>query len=84
MNEDRPWEGEEPSARADPTFSPVPAALGVFLAVAGPVVFVAVSRPEGTNRILLGIGLIAGLLVAVGVGMWLARRGGRVQDRPPL
>ncbi len=49
MNADRPWEGEEPSARADPTFSSVPAALGVFLAVAGPVVFVAVSRPEGTR-----------------------------------
>jgi tetrahydromethanopterin S-methyltransferase subunit E len=84
VNEDRPWEGEEPSARPDTTFSPLPAAIGVFTAVAGPVAFAAVARDEGTNVLLLAIGLVAGVLAGVFAGLWLASRGGRVSDRRQL
>jgi hypothetical protein len=84
VSEDRPWEGEEPSARPDTTFSPVPAAIGVFTAVAGPVAFAAVARDEGTNVLLLVIGLAAGILAGVIAGLWLATHGGRVSDRPKL
>lgn len=84
MSEDRPWEGDEPSARADNTFSPVPAGLGVFTAIAGPIAFAAVARDTGTNVLLLVIGLGAGALAGVIAGLWLASRGGRVSDRPNL
>jgi hypothetical protein len=84
MDEDRPWQGEEPSARADPTFRPVPAAIGVFTAVAAPVIFSAVARPAGTNVLLVVIGLGAGLIAGVAAGLWVAVRGGRVTDRRQL
>lgn len=84
MSEDRPWEGEEPSARPDTTFSPVPAGIGVFTAVAAPIAFAAVARDEGTNVLLLAIGLAAGVLAGVIVALWLASRSGRVSDRPQL
>jgi len=84
MNEDRPWEGEEPSARADTTFSPVPAGIGVFTAVAGPIAFAAVARDTGTDVVLLIIGLAIGILAGGIAGLWLASRGGRVSDRPHL
>lgn len=84
MSEDRPWEGDEPSARPDTTFSPVPAAIGVFTAVAGPIVFAAVARDTGTNVLLLAIGLGAGVLAGVIAGLWLASRGGKVSDRSHL
>lgn len=84
MDDDRPWLGEEPSARPDLTFKPLPAALGVFTAVAGPVVFVAVSRPAGVSILLVGIGVLAGLLAAVAAGLWVAARRGRVSSRRQL
>jgi hypothetical protein len=84
MDEDRPWEGEEPSARPDPTFRPVPAAIGVFTAVAAPIVFYAVARAGGTDVTVLVVGLGVALVAAVAAGLFVAARGGRVTDRRQL
>lgn len=66
MNEDRPWLGDEPTGRVDPTFRPIPTGIGVFSAVAAPIVFAAVIHSGGTSWPLfvigIGIGLIAGFI----------------------
>jgi hypothetical protein len=77
MDDDRPWLGEEPSARPDLRFAPFGTAVGAFLAVAGPICFVGIAREGGTNVTLVGLGLVAGLLLAVVVGLALDARGGR-------
>jgi ABC-type dipeptide/oligopeptide/nickel transport system permease component len=84
MDDDRPWLGEEPSARPDVTFRALPVAIGVFFAVAGPIVFAAVARPAGTNVKLVAAGLLAGVVFGVAAGLWVASRRGRVTDRKQL
>ena len=76
MDDDRPWLGEEPSARPDLRFAPLPTAVGVFLAVAGPICFVGIAREGGTDVTVVGLGVVAGLLLAVAVGLVLVALGG--------
>jgi hypothetical protein len=82
LDEDRPWLGEEPSGRPDPTFHPGTTGIGVFFAVAGPIVFAGVARAEGTNWLIVVIGLAAGVLVGALVASWLESRGGRGPRQP--
>jgi hypothetical protein len=77
MDDDRPWLGEEPSARADLTFPPLATAIGVFLAVASPICFLGIARSEGTNVVIVALGIVVGTVVAVAAGLVLAARGGR-------
>ena len=83
MNEDRPWLGEEPTGRPDPTFRPWPTGFGVFLAVAAPIVFYGISRAGGTDVTVVAIGVVAGIVVGALVGSWLAAHGGE-GPRSPL
>jgi hypothetical protein len=77
MTEDRPWLGEEPSGRPDPTFDPLTTGIGVFFGVAGPIVFAGVARAEGTNWAIVALGVAIGIFVGAMVALWLDGRGGR-------
>jgi hypothetical protein len=77
MDEDRPWLGEEPTARADLTFPPVGTAIAVFLAVAAPICFLGIARAGGTNVVIVAGGIVVGTVVAVAAGLALAFRDGR-------
>lgn len=82
-DEDRPWLGEEPSARPDPTFHPVPAAIGVFTAIAVPVVVYGVTRSGGADGTIIGIGILAGIVVGLLVALVIVREGGHPPGRGP-
>lgn len=83
MNEDRPWLGEEPTGRIDPTFRPAPTGLAIFFAVAAPIVFAALIQSGGTNWTLFVIGLAVGVVAGVIAFLLMDARGGR-GPRPPL
>lgn len=80
MDEDRPWLGEEPSARPDLTFPPAATAVGVFLAVAAPIVMIGIARDAGTNALVVALGIVLGTVVGVGVYLGLVARDGRGPD----
>lgn len=92
MNDDEDddrWPDREPHTRgpsAPPTlrFDPLSTALGVFAAVAIPIVVIGYTRPSGTNASLIVIGVAAGLVVGIIAGLWVAHRGGRVWRGPQL
>lgn len=85
MNEDRPWLGEEPSARADLSFPAGPTAFGVFFAVAAPIVFLGIAlgvRRDGSPMTLVVLaGVLVGILAAALTYAALARRAG--ESGPP-
>lgn len=83
MSDEDRWRRSEPSGQGPSTpttlrFDPFATALGVFIAVAVPVVVVGYTRPDGSNGAIIAIGIIAGLLAGVLVGIWLAHRDGVV------
>jgi hypothetical protein len=82
VTEDRPWLGEEPTGRPDPSFRPGPTGFAVFLAVAAPIVFIGVARAEGTNVAIVALGLAAGLIAGFAVAAWVDARGGRGPKTP--
>jgi hypothetical protein len=89
LNEDDRWRGIEPpprgpSAPPDLRFNPLATAIGVFAAVAIPVVVVGYTRASGPNGMIIAIGVIAGLIVGLIAGLWVAHRGGRVWRGPQL
>jgi hypothetical protein len=73
VSEDRPWLGDEPTGQPDPSFRPGPTGLGVFFAVAAPIVFAGIAigvRRDGSPIVGLmvagvAVGLLAGALVAL-------------------
>jgi NO-binding membrane sensor protein with MHYT domain len=77
MDDDRPWLGEEPSACADLTFPPLATAIAVFLAVASPICFLGIARAEGTNVVVVAVGILVGTVIAVAAFLALAVRDGR-------
>jgi hypothetical protein len=88
-DDDERWRRNEPPARgpsAPPTlrFNPLATGIGVFAAVAIPVVVVGYTRPAGANGTIIAVGIIAGLLVGLIAGLWVAHRGGRVWRGPQL
>jgi hypothetical protein len=83
LTDDDRWRRAEPptrgpSAPPDLQFSALATGIGVFAAVAIPIVVVGYTRPAGSNLTIIligiGIGLVAGLLV----GLWVDHRHGRV------
>jgi hypothetical protein len=73
-----------PSAPPTLRFDPLSTAIGVFFAVAIPIVVVGYTRPSGSNGAIIAIGIVVGLLVGVLAGIWVAHRGGRVWRGPQL
>ena len=83
MNEDRPWLGEEPTGRIDPTFRPIPTGIGIFFAVAAPIVFAALIQSGGTSWPLFAAGIGIGLIAGLCAYFVMDSRGGR-GPRSPL
>jgi len=65
-------------------FDPLASAIGVFFAIAIPVVVVGYTRPSGANELIIALGILAGLLAGILVGIWVAHRDGRVWRGPQL
>jgi hypothetical protein len=81
-DEDR-WRRSEQPARgpSEPNtvrFDPFATALGVFFAIAVPIVVVGYTRPTGVSGPIIAIGILVGLVAGVLVGIWLAGRDGLV------
>jgi hypothetical protein len=81
-DEDRWRRSEQPTrGPSEPTtvrFDPFATALGVFFAIAVPIVVVGYTRPTGVSGPIIAIGIVVGLVVGVLVGIWLAGRDGLV------
>jgi hypothetical protein len=73
-----------PSAPPNERFNPLATALGVFAAVAIPIIVVGYTRPAGSNGTIIVIGIVAGALAGVLAGLWVAGRGGQVWRGPRL
>jgi hypothetical protein len=89
LNDDDRWRRTEPPAsRAsdapDLKFNPLATGIGVFTAIAIPAVVLGYTRKAGPDDTIIVIGVLAGLLVGIFAGVWVAARGGRVLKRPPL
>ncbi len=87
--DDEQWREEEPPERgpsAPPNlqFNPLATGIGVFAAVAIPIVVVGYTRPAGANGTIIAVGVVIGLLAGFLAGVWVARRGGRVWRGPQL
>jgi hypothetical protein len=89
LTDEERWRSNEPpesgpSAPRTLRFNPLATGLGVFAAVAIPIVVVGYTRASGVNDTIIlvgvGIGLIAGLIA----GLWVAQRGGEVWRGPQL
>jgi hypothetical protein len=88
LSDDDQWSGNEPPASGPSTpptlqFNPLATGMGVFVAVAVPIVVVGfgLGGPSGTIAILAAlIGLVAGVLA----GLWVDHRGGQVWRGPQL
>lgn len=81
MNDDRPWDGPEPSGRPDLSFPPIPTGIAVFLAVSAPIVFGGIAvgvRRSGDPLVSL---MIIGVLVGVAAGVLTFLALARARDR---
>ncbi len=83
MSEENRWQrsrpaDEGPSKPSTLRFDPFAAALGVFFAVAVPIVVVGYTRPAGASTPIILIGVAVGFVAGVLVGLWLAHRDGQV------
>jgi hypothetical protein len=89
LTEDDRWRRTEPPSRGpsaprDLRFNPLATAIGVFAAVAIPIVVVGYTRPAGANGTIIVSGVVAGVVAGFLAGLWVARRGGRVWRGPRL
>jgi hypothetical protein len=89
LTEDDRWRRSEPpatgpSAPPDLRFNPLATAIGVFAAVAIPIVVVGYTRPFGPNGNIVALGIVAGVVAGLLAGLWVAQRGGRVWRGPQL
>jgi hypothetical protein len=73
-----------PSTPPDLKFDPLSTGIGVFAAVAIPIVVVGYTRSAGPNNTIILIGVAAGLLAGIIAGLWVAHREGRVWRGPRL
>jgi hypothetical protein len=73
-----------PSTPPDLRFNPLATGVGVFAAVAIPIVVVGYTRSSGPNDTLILLGVGIGLLAGLIVGLWVSARGGRVWRGPQL
>jgi hypothetical protein len=65
-------------------FDPLASGIGVFFAIAIPVVVVGYTRPAGVNGVIIALGIIVGLIAGVLVTIWLVHRDGNVWRGPRL
>jgi hypothetical protein len=65
-------------------FDPLATGLGVFAAVAIPIVVVGYTRPAGVNTTIIVVGVVVGLLAGFLAGLWVAHRGGVIWRGPRL
>lgn len=65
-------------------FDPLATGLGVFAAVAIPIIVIGYTRPSGSSATIIVIGIVAGLVVGILAGLWVAHRGGRIWRGPQL
>jgi hypothetical protein len=89
LTEDDEWQEPDPppsgpSKPPDLDFDPVATGLGVFAAVAIPIVVVGYTRSSGVNGTIIAVGVVIGLLAGFLAGLWVASRGGRVYKGPRL
>jgi hypothetical protein len=89
LTDDDRWRGIEPpprgpSAPPDLRFNPLATGIGVFAAVTIPIVVLGYTRAAGPNGTIIAIGVIAGLILGLIAGLWVAHRGGRVWRGPQL
>lgn len=73
-----------PSTPPDLRFDPLATGIGVFAAVAIPIVVLGYTRSAGPNGTIILIGVAVGLLVGIIAGLWVAQRDGRVWRGPRL
>lgn len=83
MSDDDRWRRSEQADRGPSTpdtlrFDPFATGLGVFFAVAIPIVVVGWTRPSGVSATIVAIGVLIGLVAALAVGLWLSERDGVV------
>jgi hypothetical protein len=89
LTDDDRWRESEPPPRgpsAPPTlrFNPLATGIGVFAAIAIPIVVVGYTRPAGVNSTIIVIGIGIGLLAGLLAGLWVDHREGRVYRGPQL
>jgi len=65
-------------------FDPLASGIGVFFAIAIPVVVVGYTRPAGVSGVIIALGIIVGLIAGVLVTIWLVHRDGNVWRGPQL
>ncbi len=65
-------------------FDPLSTGLGVFVAVAVPIVVIGYSQTAGPNSSIIIIGVIAGLVAGLLVGLWVASKDGYIWRGPRL
>ena len=89
MSDDDRWRGTEPpgtgpSAPPSLRFNPLATGIGVFVAVALPIVVVGYTRSSGVSVPIIAAGAIIGLLAGLIAGLWLDHRDGQVWRGPQL
>ncbi len=65
-------------------FNPLATGIGVFAAVAIPIVVVGYTRAAGANITIIAIGIAVGLVAGVIAGVWVAHRDGEIWRGPQL
>jgi hypothetical protein len=65
-------------------FDPLSTGLGVWAAVAIPIVVVGYTRTAGPNTTIILAGVLVGLVAGLLVGLWVAHRGGVIWRGPRL
>ncbi len=65
-------------------FDPLASGIGVFFAIAIPVVVVGYTRSGGSDALIIALGVIIGLIAGVLVCIWLVHRDGEVWRGPQL
>jgi len=88
LDDDR-WRSREPPARGPSApqelrFNPLATGIGVFFAVAIPVVVFGYTRASGPSTTVIVIGVAIGLLAGLIAGLWVDHRDGRVWRGPQL
>lgn len=89
MTDEERWRSTEPppsGPSAPPTlrFNPLATGIGVFAAVAIPIVVVGYTRPAGPNGTIIIVGIALGFITGLIAGLWVSHRGGEVWRGPQL
>ncbi len=65
-------------------FDPLASGIGVFFAIAIPVIVIGYTRAGGADGLIIALGIVVGLIAGVMVCIWLAHRDGEVWRGPQL